>query len=142
MARIVIDLPEHFVFSTEIPLLGIHINLGGHLDNALLLSLVSDARSRYFTSLGYLSNDIEGVGPMVADAAVEYKSEGFYGEIMVLELAPRDYHKYGFDLVWRMSDKATGREVARGKTGVICVNYATHKVATIPEKFLQKLQKG
>lgn len=140
MSRILTELPERFVFSTEIPLLGLHINFGGHLDNALLLSLVSEARVRYFLSLGYTALDVDGVGVIVADAAVQYKSEAFYGETMVLELATRDFHKYGFDVVWRISDKATGREVARGKTGVMCIDYKIRKVAPIPEKFLHKLQ--
>ena len=53
MARIKIDLPDHFVFSTEIPIYIGHINYGHHLDNALLLSLISEARVRFFKSLGY-----------------------------------------------------------------------------------------
>jgi len=62
MARIQIDLPEHFLFSTEIPIYIGHINYGHHLDNALLLQLVSEARVRFFKSLGYTELDIEGVG--------------------------------------------------------------------------------
>ena len=47
MARIKIDLPESFTFSTEIPIYIGHINYGHHLDNAALISLVSEARVRY-----------------------------------------------------------------------------------------------
>ena len=39
MARIEITLPEHYLFSTELPLYIGHINYGGHLDNGLLLTL-------------------------------------------------------------------------------------------------------
>jgi acyl-CoA thioester hydrolase len=53
MPRIQIDLPEHFAFSTEITLYLSHMNYAGHLDNALLLSVVSEARARFFMSLGY-----------------------------------------------------------------------------------------
>jgi 4-hydroxybenzoyl-CoA thioesterase len=51
MARIQIDLPEQFPFSTEIALYLSHLIYTGHLDNALLLTLVSEARARYFESL-------------------------------------------------------------------------------------------
>jgi acyl-CoA thioester hydrolase len=44
MPRIQIDIPEHFAYSTEITLYLSHMNYAGHLDNALLLSLVSEAR--------------------------------------------------------------------------------------------------
>ena len=48
MPRIKIDLPERFSFSTEIPIYINHINYGNHLDNSALISLVSEARVRFF----------------------------------------------------------------------------------------------
>ena len=63
--------------------------------------------------------DVEGVGIVVADAAVQYRSEAFHGEVMVVRMAAADFSKYGCDLLWRMDDKASNREVARGKTGIV-----------------------
>jgi len=140
MARILIDLPEEFAFKTEVELLISHINLGGHLDNASLLGLLSDTRVRFWQQLGYKALDLNGVLAIVADAAVQYKSEAFHGETMIIELAARDFHKYGFDLVWRMSDKKTAREVARGKTGIICFSRQEKKAVHVPEELLTKLQ--
>lgn len=139
MARIDIPLPEKFLFSTELPLYIGHINYGGHLDNALLLTLVSEARVRFFKSLGYTELDVEGVGIVVVDAALQYKSEAFHGETMVLEMTPSDLNKYGCDLMWRMSDRASGREVARGKTGIVFFDYGPRKVARVPGGFLAKI---
>lgn len=139
MARIQIVLPETFVFSTELPLYMSHINYGGHLDNALLLTLVSEARVRFFKSLGYSELDVEGVGIVVSDAALQYKSEAFHGETMLVDMTAADFGKFGCDLLWRMSDKATGREVARGKTGIVFFNYATKKIAPVPQGFRDKL---
>jgi acyl-CoA thioester hydrolase len=139
MARIEIQLPENFAFATELPLYIGHINYGGHLDNALLLALVSEARVRFFKSLGYGELDVEGAGIVVADAAVQYRSEAFHGETMVVGMAARDFNKYGCDLVWRMRDQASGREVARGKTGIVFFDYAVRRVTTVPEKFRQRL---
>jgi hypothetical protein len=51
MARIVFDLPAQF--PTELQVYISHVNQGGHLDNAQLLSLVSEARLRFFHALGY-----------------------------------------------------------------------------------------
>lgn len=135
MARIQIELPEHFPFSTEIPLLLSHINYGNHLDNALLLTVVTEARARFFISMGYTELNVEGVGIVVADAALQYKSEAFHREVMVVDMAAADFGKYGCDLLWKMSDKASGREVARGKTGIVFLDYATKKIAPVPEGF-------
>lgn len=138
MPRIKIDLPEHFGFSTEIPIYIGHINYGHHLDNAALISLVSEARVRFFKALGYSELDIEGVGIVVADVAAQYRSEAFHGEILVIEMAADDFSKYGCDLVWRLSDKASGREVARGKHGIIFFDYSVRKPAAVPPAFVAK----
>lgn len=135
MPRIQIELPEHFPFSTDIPLYLSHMNYGGHLDNALLLSVVSEARERFLQSLGYTEQDIEGIGIAVADAALQYRSEAFHGEVMVVRMTATEFSKCGCELLWRMNERVSGREVARGKTGIVFFDYATRKVMPVPEKF-------
>ena len=139
MPRIKIDLPERFSFSTEIPIYINHINYGNHLDNSALISLVSEARVRFFKAFGYTELNVEGVGIVVADAAVQYKSEAFHGEVLVFEMAADDFNKYGCDLVWRISDQASGREVARGKTGIMFFDYTARKAALVPPAFVSKV---
>lgn len=138
MARIQITLPALLPFSTAIPLLISHINFANHLDNAQLLGLVSEARARYFKHLGYTEMDVEGVGIVVADAAVQYRSEAFHGETLVVEMGTADFHPHGCDLMWRISDQASGREVARGKTGIVFFDYPTRSKAPVPDAFRQR----
>ncbi|WP_374481848.1 acyl-CoA thioesterase [Zoogloea sp.] len=139
MARIQIELPEQFLFSTDIPIYITHINKAQHLDNAALIALLSEARVRFFRSFGYDELDVEGVGIVVADAALQYKSEAFHGETLVFSMAPADYNKYGFDLMWTVADKASGREVARGKMGILFFDYAAKRAALIPPAFKAKI---
>jgi 4-hydroxybenzoyl-CoA thioesterase len=135
MPRVQIDLPENFSFSTEVTLYLSHMNYAGHLDNASLLSLVSEARARFFQSLDYSELDVEGLGIVIADAALQYKSEAFHGEVMIVRMATGDFGSKGCDLLWCMHEKASQREVARGKTGIVFFDYAARKVAAIPENF-------
>lgn len=135
MARVIIELPDHFTFSTDIPLYLSHINYGGHLDNALLLTVVSEARARFFKSLGYSELDVEGVGIVVSDAALQYKSEAFHGEVMQVSMTPCDFSKYGCDLMWQMREASSQREVARGKTGIVFFDYSVRKLAPVPDNF-------
>jgi acyl-CoA thioester hydrolase len=94
---------------------------------------------RFFKSLDYSELDVEGVGIIVADVAAQYRSEAFHGETMVVEMAADDFSKYGCDLVWRMSEQASGREVARGKHGIVFFDYAARKPAAVPPGFLAKV---
>lgn len=140
MARIQIDLPASFSFSTELDIYIGHINYGNHLDNVQLLALVSEARVRYLKAMGYSELQVEGVGMLVADAAVQYRTESFHGERLRIELQAMDFNKYGCDLVWRITEVHSDREVARGKTGILCFDYQARKPVLIPSAFLDKLQ--
>lgn len=140
MARIQIELPEQFPFETDITLYLSHMNYGNHLDNALLLAVVSEARLRFLKSMGYSELDVEGLGIIVADAAVQYKSEGLHGEIMRVEMAASEFGKYGCDLYWRMSEAGSAREVARGKTGIVFFDYSARKVAPMPAGFRSRFE--
>lgn len=139
MPRIKIELPEKFTFSTEIPIYINHINYGNHLDNSALIALVSEARVRFFKALGYSELNVEGVGIVVADVAAQYKSEAFHGETLVFEMAANDFNKYGCDLVWRISDKVSEREVARGKTGILFFDYSQRRATSVPPAFIAKV---
>ncbi len=141
MARVQIEVPEQFPFSTEIMLYLSHMNYGGHLDNALLLTVVSEARVRFFKSFGYTELDVEGVGIIVTDAAVQYRSEAFHGEAMVVQMGAADFGSKGCDLLWRMHEQSSQREVARGKTGIVFFDYAARKVTQVPERFRARLER-
>lgn len=139
MSRIKIELPETFIFSTEIPIYIQHINYGHHVDNAAMLMLVAEGRVRFLKSLGYTELNVEGVGLILADVAAQYRSEAFHGETLLAEFAVNDFNKFGCDLVWRLSDKASGREVARGKHGMMFFDYEARKPVSVPEAFKQRV---
>ena len=142
MARIVFDLPARFGFATELQVYISHVNQGGHLDNAQLLSLVSEARLRFFQSLGYREGHVDGAAIVVGDMLAQYKSEAFHGETLRVQMQPADFNRYGFDLVFCMTEVSQQREVARGKTGIVFIDPATRRVTPIPAAALRQLQRS
>lgn len=138
MPRIEIAKPPAFGFHTELAIYDEHINIGGHLDNARLLGLVSEARQRYFKSMGYTQLDVEGVGIIVADAAVRYRSEAFHGETLSFAMQAWDFNKYGCDLLYEVTERDSGRLVAEGKTGIVFFDYTARKPAAVPPAFRAK----
>src|SRR5687768_1049772 len=143
MPRLNIDLPSTFLFTTEIAVRATDLNYGGHVGNAML-SFMQETRVQYYRHLGFKSElNFEGpVGQIITDAAVVYKSEAFLGDVLVGKLAAADFNKYGFDMVYVLINKATDKEVARGKTGIVCFDYDKRKVATIPQILLDALTKS
>lgn len=135
MPRLQFAPPERDRFSTDIAIYISHVNQGGHLDNAQLLTLVSEARVRFFRSLGYTEADVAGHPIVVGDIGAQYLSEGFHGETLRVRLCPQDPNRYGFDLAFRMDERDTGRAVARGKIGIVFVDRTTRRVAPMPPAF-------
>ena len=135
MPRVKLDLPDDFPFSTEIPLRITDINYGGHLGNDALLSLLHEARVRFLRQYGFSETDIDGSAIIMADTAIIYKSEAFYGDIATIEVAVCDAHSHGCDFVYRLTNKESGKEIARAKTGIVFFDYGKRKTVHMPPKF-------
>jgi acyl-CoA thioester hydrolase len=139
MARIQIPLPDTFLFSTELGVRITDINYGGHLANDALLSLIHEARVQFLKHFGFTEFDVAGSGIIMTDSATLYKAEVFYGDRLIIEIGIGDPYKYGCDIFYKVSNKETGKEVARVKTGIAFFDYQKRKLAEMPEKFKQSL---
>jgi len=135
MARIKIKPPKKFDFSTEISLRISDINYGGHLGHDSILSLAHEARVRFFKTHGFTELNVFGPAMILSDVAINYKSEGFYGDSIVVDIAVCDFLKYGCDLVYRLSNKESGNVVALLKTGIVFIYYEKREVAPVPKEF-------
>jgi acyl-CoA thioesterase FadM len=140
MPRIKIELPVKFIFQTEIPIRITDINYGGHLGNDSLLSIIHEARLRFLNHLGYSESNVEGVGIIMIDSAIQYKSEGFYGDKLVVEVTVKDFTGIGCDFVYRLSNKNSKKEIALAKTGIVFFDYEKRKTARVPSEFKNKFE--
>ena len=142
MARLHLNLPDKFLYSTDITVRVSDLNYGGHVGNDTMLTLLQEARIQFYRTLGFKDETrFEGtVGQIIIDAAVQYKSESFLGDVLEIRIATEDFTKFGFDFLYLVSNKATGLEVARGKTGIVCFDYSRKKIVSIPAPLLTKLQ--
>ena len=135
MARLKLELPHRFIFSTEIEVSISDINYGGHLGNDSLLSLIHEARIRFLKEYGFSEMDIGGASIIMVDTAIIYKSESFHGDILTFEIAVVDVGKVGCDFYYRIKNKKTGKEVAHAKTGIVFFDYKTRKAVNVPGEF-------
>jgi acyl-CoA thioester hydrolase len=142
MARIELNLPSEFLFSTELTVRVSDLNYGNHVGNDSILTLMHEARMQFYRNLGFKNElSFEGsIGQVISDAALVYKAEAFFGETLICQIAAGDFNKYGFDLYYLITNKETGKEVARGKTGIVCFDYEKRKVASAPAVLIDKLK--
>lgn len=143
MARIKIDLPGQFSFSTNIPIRITDINYGGHVGNDSILSIMQEARMQYFSKHGYTELDLGGVGSIMTDVGIEYKNEIFYADSITVSVTAGDFSKYGFDLFYKIEKTNTDGNtlvIAKAKTGIVCYDYKIKKIALLPESVQMKLK--
>jgi acyl-CoA thioesterase FadM len=138
MARVKLELPNHFDFSTELTVRISDVNYGGHLGNDAVLSLMHEARVQFLNHYGYTELDIEGAGIIMADSVIVYKAEGFHGDRLIAEVAVGEIQNASCDFFYLLTNKETEKEIARGKTGIVFYNYGTKKSMSVPAKFRQK----
>ena len=141
MARLRIDMPENYLFSTEIPVRITDINYGGHLANDAVLAILHEARLRFLRQYNYTEHDIHGASLIMADSAIVYKAESFYGDLLQVDIAVGDFNKFGCDIYYLISNKATAVEVAHAKTGIVFFDYNLHKIQPVPDEFRQQMLK-
>jgi acyl-CoA thioester hydrolase len=146
MARIKIDLPDKFSFTTSIPVRISDINYGGHVGNDAVLSLIHEARMQFLKQLGYSELEFEGLGLIMADAAIEFRNELFYGDTVIVSVACAEFSKVSFDIYYKLEKifiqiKDEKRiVVATAKTGMVCYDYSNKRIAAIPEDARKNLQ--
>jgi acyl-CoA thioesterase FadM len=140
MARIKLELPASVHFATEIPVRIGDVNYGNHLGNDALLSLIHEARVRFLAHYGYTEMNIEGASIIMNDVAIVYKAEAFYGETLRFEISVGDFHRFGCDFVYAITNKESHKEVARAKTGVVFYDYAEKHLMHVPEQFAARFR--
>lgn len=141
MARIKIELPAAFGFTVNIPVRITDLNYGGHVGNDTILTIIHEARMQFLQQYGYTEMKFGGVGMIMSDAMIEFKSELFYGDAVKASVAIAAISKVSFDLYYKLEKENNGKTilVATAKTGMVCYDYDAGKIAAFPADVVARL---
>ena len=137
MAKIKVDLPEHFSFTTTIPIRITDVNYGKHVGNDAILSIIHEARMQFLKSYGLAELEFAGIGLIMRDVGIEFKSELFYGDIVTVSVTAGEFSNISFDIFYKLvTSEKDGKETigAIAKTGMVGYDYQKKKIATLPER--------
>lgn len=167
MSRVEIKFPMVTHFSTELNVRVSDINQGNHLGHDRLITMIHEARVQFFRALGYEELNVEGVGTLVADLAISYQNEAFYGDFLRFDVSVQDISRKSCQFIYRVtassgfsgdesqmlkksevsrsevSDNHVKRDklIALAKTGVVFFDYTLRKSVAIPPGFITQLDK-
>lgn len=142
MPRIKIQLPDEFSFTTNIPVRITDVNYGGHVGNDAILGIIHEARLQFLKYHGYSEMDLGGSGMIMADVAIEFKHEAFYGDTIIASVEANDFQRVSFDICYKLQKESAGNKVtvAIAKTGMVCYDYNQKKICNIPDAVVERLQ--
>jgi acyl-CoA thioesterase FadM len=70
------------------------------------------------------------------DVTIEFKSELFYGDIILASVQAADFSKIGFEIYYRFEKEKEEKKtlLVQARTGMVCYNYTAKKISTLPEQ--------
>ncbi len=142
MPRLKLDFPARALFTTEIPIRVTDLNYGNHLAHDRLVSILHEARVRFFRAFGFEERNTEGRGILLVDLAVTYQREAFYGQTLRVDVAIGDVSSRGCELLYRVTDAGNDEAVALAKTGIVFIDPASRRVVPIPPAFRALIEKS
>lgn len=90
--------------------------------------------------MGYTELNIEGVGILVTNLAVNYKGEGFYSDRLLINLGMGDLSKVSLELLYEVHNQDTNKQIATALTTLTFYDYRKSTIVQIPQPFLQALE--
>ena len=142
MPRIKLNGLQLYRFRHAVKLQPRDINHAGHLGNDALVSLLGTAQAEMFHSLGLSQTDLgDGrTGIIMSDMIVNYKSEAFMFDELLIDTHAGEFGRTSF----RLFQRVTRGEaiIALAEKGLTTFDYITRKVAPVPEALLQLLKEA
>jgi acyl-CoA thioester hydrolase len=135
VARTKINEPESYIYSAGYTIRISDLNYGNHLSNDKVLAIAQEVRMMWLTGMQKSELDFFGVSLIQGDAALTYLSEGFYADEIDIELGVMDVSSSSFDLVYKMYNVSTNKDLALVKTRMVCFDYNQRRVQRLPDDF-------
>ena len=139
MPRVKVGLPDKFLYSMERSVGISDLNYAKHLDSVAMVNILQEARLQFLANLGFTESNIYGLGIVVTDMAVDYRSESFANDCLVIDVGISNINRYGFDIGMQVTNSALEAVVCNAKIGVVFFDFDRHKIAQVSPAFKGRL---
>jgi len=122
------------VWTTELEVRVGDINYGRHLGHDALVTLVHEARARFFAAHGFSEWDVAGASTMVVELGVRYRAESFWSDRLRIGIHVGRVRSRGCELRYDIQRADDGGRVAEATTSLVFVDPATGRLRTVPDE--------
>jgi len=135
MSRVKISLPDEFLFSMRHRVGLSELNYARHLNSVAMVHILHEARLQFLANLGFSESNVFGLGMVVTDMAVDYRSESFANDWLTIDVGVGRFNRYGCNIGFRITNTALEKVVCNATMGVVFFDFDKHKIAHIPKAF-------
>lgn len=141
MPRVKLKEQPVYEFTHTVTVRVTDLNYGKHLANDAVVGLIGEARVQALHQLGLNEFDLgDGqTGLILADLVVNFNAEGFLFDTLQIDSHIGDISRKSFRLFYRITKES--QHLALAETGIITFNYAERQAVSIPEAFLEALNR-
>jgi acyl-CoA thioester hydrolase len=141
MQRVKLSPPETFRYSMERTVGISDLNYARHMDSVAMINLIHESRLQFLADLGFTESNIYGLGMVVTDLAIDFRSESFANDVLTVDVGVAKFNKYGLDIGFQVTNRALDTVVCIANVGVVFFDFDNHKLAELPGAFQSLLEK-
>lgn len=126
------------MFITSLPVNIEHVNYGNHLAHDKLVSLMHEARLRFFDHLGQSEIDFYGISLILKSMTINYRQEAFRGDELQFAVTISEVRGSAFALHYEVAN-TKGEIIADADLVLVGFDYGKRKIARLPDLCRQTL---
>lgn len=129
---------DQFRFSTKLKVRWRDLDSLGHVNNAVYLTYLEQARLHYMEAVGLSFDSRDGAGMILAEITCTYRSPLLLGEQVTTWLRVSELRNSSFLFEYRMEGD-DGRLVATAQSVQVCYDYDAERSVPIPDAWRERL---
>lgn len=142
MPRQTIDFPDKSVFITPVTVHNSYINRGDHVGNSSYVELCNEASLRFFRNREVPEYTVGKQVLLNTEFSVKLVSEARHGDELNIEIGVDNFHQYGCDFIYRISQQQNATVVALARFSFLCFDYKQKKVVPAASGFAEFFNTG
>lgn len=133
---------EDFKFTLDVPVRYADVDSRGHVNNAMYIRYFEEGRMHYMNEVaGFPLTEIADTDIIILDMHCDYISPSYHGEIMKVHARISRLGNKSMEMLYLITDKASGRTVAEGSSILVAYDYSTRKTMPVPDSFREKISR-
>lgn len=124
---------EGFSVTAEMPVIFRDLDAFGHVNNAVYLTYMENARVAYLERMG--GKGLDALRLIIAEVTCTYRSPAYFGETMRVGIRVSHMGRSSFTMEYRIEEAASTRLVAEGKSIQVAYDYQAGHPIPVPDEW-------